>query len=328
MSPIEQVNQTDSLVMMWKVFRAARFELTFVAVLLVLYLAIVLTRSKVGAKGRAPKKDRAIVRTSMPTNRGDRPHATQRIAETHDGHGSPELKSARELDAVLQGKSTACITDPAWLIPRVVDSCHTDAQNAFLVFRKAQRAGLNLAQASESDAEQLFTALVTSMIRLNRHSDAKQLLQEMQAIGCSVTQHLRTSVVKLCTSKQAFNEALGFNDLFPMLDQSPALISGDKSVWSCLLFCAVEAKAYHRCRDLFARLKASGTPSQKDYWNMVRWGSAQGDWSAILQFIQEMREYNVEADNVIYNTALASASLRVRLIRPDDCSTRWRRSRE
>jgi len=77
-------------------------------------------------------------------------------------------------------------------------------------------------------------------------------------------------------------------------------------MWSCLLFCSVEVKAYHRSRDFFARLKASGAPSQKDYWNMIRWGSTQGDWSAILQLIQEMREYNVEADTVIYNTALAS----------------------
>jgi pentatricopeptide repeat protein len=304
MSPVDQVDQTDSLAIMWKVLRAARFELTFVAGFAMLYLGIVLTRARARVKGRTLKKERAAtLRTPSPRTEKT---VYQRAGEKRDDHGALEAMSAldaREFDAVLQGGNTACVTDPAWLIPRVVDACHTDAPKALLVFRKAQRAGLNFAQTSEGDCEKLFAALVTSMIRLNRHSDAKQLLQEMQALGCAVTQNFRTSIVKLCTARQAFNEALEFSDMCP--NQSLASKPEDKSAWSCLLFCAVEVKAYHRCHDLVARLKASGTPSQKDYWNMVRCGSAEGDWRAILGIIEEMREYNVEADNVIYNTALA-----------------------
>lgn len=39
----------------------------------------------------------------------------------------------------------------------------------------------------------------------------------------------------------------------------------DKSVWSCLLFCAVETKGFHRCSFFFERLKACGSPSPKDF---------------------------------------------------------------
>jgi len=73
-----------------------------------------------------------------------------------------------------------------------------------------------------------------------------------------------------------------------------------------LIFCAVEARELHRCINFFGHLKTFGTPSSKDYGNMIRYASTQGDWQMSLSLIQEMRAAGVEVDNVVYNTALAT----------------------
>jgi len=73
-----------------------------------------------------------------------------------------------------------------------------------------------------------------------------------------------------------------------------------------LLFCAIETKAYTRCPPLFDQLKASGSPSQKDYWNMVRYGAVQGGWQQMLRIVQEIREQGLEVNSFIFNTVLAS----------------------
>merc|ERR1719321_865934 len=80
----------------------------------------------------------------------------------------------------------------------------------------------------------------------------------------------------------------------------------DKTVWSCLLFCSIAVRAYNRCAFFFEQLKSCGMPSQKDYGNMVRLGSLQGDWQLSLHLIKEMQEAAVDIDSVIYNTALAT----------------------
>ena len=75
-------------------------------------------------------------------------------------------------------------------------------------------------------------------------------------------------------------------------------------MWSCLLFCAVETKGFHRCSFFFERLKACGAPSPKDFgawalkgkaneaWlgNMVRYASSTGNWRLALSLILEMRK--------------------------------------
>jgi pentatricopeptide repeat protein len=310
MAILAQIQTAEAPVaLLGRIFHAARFEIVFVAVLMMIYLLFMASRVKSRPKGRAPvpKKERGNQR--IP-DREDRSNATRRPGDKRHQAGEIVATSSDgklalnqiDLDVILQGNETRRLCDPTWLIPRLIDTCQTDAPQALLVLRKARDAGLDLASVSISVREQLFIALVTSMIRLNRYADAKQLLEELRSLDASsVSPNFRTSLVKLCTAKQAFQEALSFFDMCSSTSDDPQ----DKSIWSCLLFCSVEMKAFHRCRDLFARLKESGVPSQKDYWNMIRCGSAKGDWSAMLRLIEEMHQCNVEADNVIYNTTLA-----------------------
>jgi pentatricopeptide repeat domain-containing protein 1 len=88
--------------------------------------------------------------------------------------------------------------------------------------------------------------------------------------------------------------------------EDPNFAIDDKTIWSCLLFSAIEVRAYQRCNHFFERLKECGTPSHKDYGNMVRYASLHGDWQLSVKLIKEMRDSNIEVDCVIYNTCLAT----------------------
>jgi len=94
--------------------------------------------------------------------------------------------------------------------------------------------------------------------------------------------------------------------MYDMVAEDKDFVIDDRSVWSCLLFCAVEAKCYQRCSMFFQRLKASGHPSPKDYGNMIRYAASAGANELALTLVKEMREAGVEVDSVVYNTALAT----------------------
>merc|ERR1719271_1554604 len=122
-----------------------------------------------------------------------------------------------------------------------------------------------------------------------------ELLADLRQCDLGVSTGVFASVVKLCTSKQLFVECLEVADV---MTKDPTFVIEDKSIWSCLLFCATEAKAYQKCDALFKRLKACGAPSNKDVGNMMRIAALRGDWEGSLSLIQEMRETNLEIDSL------------------------------
>merc|ERR1719502_2431114 len=108
--------------------------------------------------------------------------------------------------------------------------------------------------------------------------EATKILRDLQRRGIYPSNGLLTSTVKLCTAKHCFQECISIYDLMTKMASVCLPPSTDKSVYSCLLFCAVESGAFHRCSAIFEQLKKAGAPSQKDYWNMIRFGSHNGNW--------------------------------------------------
>jgi len=211
--------------------------------------------------------------------------------------------STSELMARLKSMDQKLLCDPTWLVPQVSHLCRAQFQHALTVYRAAMQAGLKLKDMPPAECRQLFVTLIASAIRISHMDEAMSLLKDLHRSGLGVSASLFGSVAKICTSKHLFADCLAIYD-FVTGDATFSLT--DKSVWSCLLFCAIEARAYQRCNYFFSRLKASGTPSHKDYGNMVRLASLHGDWQLSLRLIQEMRSSGVEIDSVIYNTSLAT----------------------
>lgn len=197
--------------------------------------------------------------------------------------------------------SAVQLCDPSWLVPQVVFMCQAQVQQSLVLYRTALEAGLNLHDLTEKDCQQLFVALVTAAIRTGHVEDAKQLLRDLRRLGPGVPISLFCSVAKLCTSKHLFMECLALYDF--MCEDSRFMLT-DKTIWSCLLFSAIEVHVYDRCSFFFGKLKEYGEPSQKDYGNMIRLAALQADWKLALQLVQVARDNGITIDSVMYNTAL------------------------
>jgi len=203
----------------------------------------------------------------------------------------------------LRNPSREQLCDGAWVTAAVQQLCRSQVQRSLELYREAQRAGLDLSTLTPNQGADLFMGLVTSAIRLSLPHEALRVLRECRQKGPGVSSALLGSATRLCTSKQFFKDCL---EIYDFVAEDKSLVVEDRSIWSCLIFCAVEARAFPRCKDFFTRLKTFGTPSQKDFGNMIRYASTQGDWQMGLSLIREMREAEVEVDNVAYNTALAT----------------------
>jgi len=250
-----------------------RVELSFLIVFAFLWLA--------GHFLTGKRADPVKARKTQPPSR----RAPRRVDETTAANVEPEK-----------------LQDPQWVVAQVSSLCRSQVQRALELYRSAVRGGLCVKDMSANECQQLYSNLVTAVIRVGQADEALSLLKDMRRFQ-QMDAGLLASATKLCTSKQLFADCLGIYDF---ASQDPALEIQDKSVWSCLLFCAVETKGFHRCTFLFERLKTCGSPSPKDFGNMVRYASSTSNWRLALGLIDEMHKAEVEVDSVVYNTVLAA----------------------
>jgi len=215
------------------------------------------------------------------------------------GHGEPA-------PPIPQNPTAEQLRDATWVASAVQQLSRAHTKRALDLYREAVRAGLDLSALPPSHGAELFLGLTTSALRLSQPEEALQLLRDCRRKGPGVSSALLASATRLCTSKQFFKSCL---DIYDFVAQDKTLVVDDRTVWSCLIFCAVETRQFHRCSFFFDRLKTFGTPSQKDYSNMIRYASTQADWQMALSLIQQMSEANLQVDNVVYNTALAACVL-------------------
>jgi pentatricopeptide repeat protein len=267
---------------------ALRVEFTFAAVLGVLW-AVGRWAGLTGAKGSLPGARKKLLSPGSP-------------GRTTRSKGRPDA-AATALPGGVGSVDPRLLRDPGWLVPQVTQLCRLEARKALELYRAAHRAGVNLASASRDECENMFLSMVTATIRTGQADEALALLQDLRRRGPGVSAAIFGSATKLCTSKQLYSECLSIYS-FAMDDLS--LKVEDRSVWSCLLFCAVETKSFAICRHFWERLGACGAPSCKDYGNMIRYASAVGEWKLSLSLVQQMHRSGTEVDSVTYNTCLAT----------------------
>lgn len=264
----------------------ARFELLAALVFVVgVHLGKVRNRRKAVTSGKGSQaKSKKVPAGRTPLKNGsDVPHFNGRADRV-----SPSL-----------------LRDAEWVIPRVVQLCRNTAQvpQALELYQAAKKVKLDLSEVPEEDFNQLFNALVTASIRALKVEDAQRLLEDIRLSGHCVDADLFASAVKMCTSKQYFAACLAMYDA---ASADPSFTITDKSVWSCLLFCAMETKAHQRCGVFIENLKGHGALAVQDFGNMLRLAARNCDWKTSLALIQEMRDAKIDIYNVQYNAALAT----------------------
>lgn len=274
-----------------------RYELTFGIVLVVFWSLGWLA----GFKPNPTQKEKYIQHAKKPPSpRTSIPKGSpQQSKRSPDAAASAAAAAAGHLDEL----DASQLCDAAVVVPQITQMCRSQVQQALALYDSAIEAGLKLNTMSENESQQLFVALVTSTIRTGHMEDSNRLLRDLRQSGLGIGTSLFCSVAKLCTSKHLFAECLAVYDF---MAEDPSFNLQDKSIWSCLLFSAIEVHSYERCTFFFEQLKACGVPSQKDYGNMVRLAGLQSDWKLSLQLVEEMYKEGCVIDSIIYNTALGT----------------------
>eukprot|EP00927_Polykrikos_kofoidii_P024581 TRINITY_DN22326_c0_g1_i1.p1 TRINITY_DN22326_c0_g1~~TRINITY_DN22326_c0_g1_i1.p1 ORF type:complete len:634 (+),score=106.76 TRINITY_DN22326_c0_g1_i1:175-2076(+) len=244
-----------------------RFELAIFLGLGVLWIVGSLSRIRVGKLSKQGKKD------------------------------SKAFEASQQLVPVVSPLQSPRIADPP-RSPRCGSHCSDDCCGA----------GNHSCVKAEALMVEDLSNIVARLMQLCTEPDEQarhgvyELRRTLTAAGMDFAQML-VSVVKICTAKRNFHECL---TIYDMIADELASFTVDRSFWSCLLFCAMESRCYHRCSGFFQRLRATGEASAKDYWNMIRLGSVQGNSQMMLQLIEEMRTRELEVDNVVYNSVMAT----------------------
>jgi len=274
---------------------ALRMELSFLGALLVVWACNRFVAGTLhGAGKRRADRKKPAPPTLRPAARAPGEGCSAPVAGASRRHSG-------DIDARNPTRAQLC--DPVWVSAAVQQLSRVQTQKAIDVYRAAVSAGLELERMPDTDSSQLFMSLVCSAIRSGRTDEALRVLRDCRARGPGVSVAMLSSATKLSTSKHFFSECI---EIFDFAAEDRDLVVNDRSIWSCLLFCAVESHQYSRCDAFFSNLKEAGKPSQKDYGNMVRAASSQGDWTGCLKLISEMGDMGIEVDSVIYNTALAT----------------------
>mmetsp|Transcript_34302 Transcript_34302/g.80204 ORF Transcript_34302/g.80204 Transcript_34302/m.80204 type:complete len:638 (-) Transcript_34302:102-2015(-) len=202
----------------------------------------------------------------------------------------------------LRSNSSQVCT-PAELAAEVAMLCRVQPTKALERYKAEVQKGLNIGDMPAQQCLQLMTELMLAAIRSSLAEQALDLLHDLQENGPGATPALLGSVVKMCTSKRSFQIGLRCYDI---LATEVPMAEIEKSVWSCLLFCALEVKAYSRCWFFFERVTSSGPPSGKDLGNMVRASASCGDMEKALQFFAEIQKGGHERDSFVCNTLVAA----------------------
>jgi len=286
-----------------KVAYAMRFELSCALVFLALWLLGVLAGlGKRSQKRGAVNHKKVYLNNNWGPSSPSSDHTTEKNAKATAAHQRGPARSSGTSSPVENSAGLGPAASSP-VVAQILRLNRTSIRKALDAYQAALQNGLKLQELSAADCENLFATLVTSLLRAGMTCEAMTVLKDLRNLGPGLSVGLFSSVAKLCTSKHLFSECLGFYDFAV---QHPDIVITDRSVWSCLLFCAIETRAYKSCGFFFDQLKTCGLPSSKDYGNMIRLASMNGDWRLALELVDAMHAEAVDVDSVIYNTALAT----------------------
>jgi len=122
---------------------------------------------------------------------------------------------------------------------------------------------------------------------------------DVASIKNAAAQHL-LSALRACASHQRFHEALVAYD-----HAGKTIGQGFNTMWSLLLYCAVETQEFHRCNLFFRTLLDHATPSASDFLNMVRYHVYQHDVDGLRQTLFDLNAASFQIDAISRNRALS-----------------------
>merc|ERR1719335_710210 len=167
------------------------------------------------------------------------------------------------------------------------------------LFERHRKSQALLEQPPDALPE-IFSEVYAAVIRAGFSKQLPMYIKEARKLGVLPNEQQLESMVKMCTAKKTFVEALQAFDAANSKD-----FIGTASICSCLLFCAVEAGEFGRCPSFYEKLQALREPSCEDFMNMIRFVVHTKQSERLATVLKEMRAVQSTPDNITYNRALA-----------------------
>jgi len=150
------------------------------------------------------------------------------------------------------------------------------------------------------------------LVQVGRAIELPQHIDQLHAqIAASCSAELQEELLsqallaalRACVSKRCFNEGLAAYD-----HVASRLDAGQASLWSVLLYIAVEARKFELGVGFFQKLSMQTSPSGHDFVNMVRCYIHQRDLKGLQSMLSDLDARGCAVDAFARNKALAACS--------------------
>mmetsp|Transcript_7593 Transcript_7593/g.21576 ORF Transcript_7593/g.21576 Transcript_7593/m.21576 type:complete len:748 (+) Transcript_7593:144-2387(+) len=172
----------------------------------------------------------------------------------------------------------------------------------------AESASMAAATAAHADA-------LAAAVRSGRAKELPELIEEaiVAVLGSDalepdsgpmterISARLLISSLRACAASRRFKEALATYDYV-----AQRMGGGSANIWSLLLYSAVEAEEFDRCKVFFNKLCEAALPSSNDFLNMARYHAHRHDRHGLRFTLDYLAERGCKVDLVTRNRALSA----------------------
>ncbi|CEM01049.1 unnamed protein product [Vitrella brassicaformis CCMP3155] len=181
----------------------------------------------------------------------------------------------------------------------IVHLCKTRSGRAFEVYRRFVDEGYD---AEVGYDEGLYVGLVAFPAHAGHHQDFhKEVIPTMKAHGILCPFGFFQVLMKIFSSKQMYDEALGLYDLMKQQNVEP-----DAPMLRCLINFAFACDDLVKVEALFAALKQHELPCIQSYTTLIRAYGRRNDAWAALKVLREMLASGVQTDSLVLNSVLGA----------------------
>jgi len=227
--------------------------------------------------------------------------------------GRGEKRRAQQQQMKAQMYSQAPKGSPSKQRKPQVDSDGNEVHALLALYRRSSpeetirmferhRKSQALVELTPALLQEIFSVMYSATIRTGASKSLPYYIAEATKLGAPLAAEQLESIVKMCTAKKTFVEALAAMDSSPCKD---AEFQGTAAIWSCLLFCAVEAGQFGRCSAFYEKLRTLRGLCGDDFMNMIRFIVHTKQSDRLAPLLKEMQAVCSTPDNIVYNRALA-----------------------
>ena len=233
-----------------------------------------------------PADSRMVVEADRPS------HEPKPVSGCESAVGTPETMQSRRTSSRFTDEVSSAVRSyekTPLLLPGVISELcakNYDAASAMYFYGRE----IGILTGGNVNLE-MYLSLCSSCIRVGSPHFLFKYLNEMDDLQVVRSLDFFNSLIKILTFKRHYKINLSISDMYLNLILSKSMDDVEslelvKSVYSCLLYSAVETKEFWRALKFFRQIDKTGIrPSEKDFVNVAKACVAREDWKALTSVI-------------------------------------------